>query len=248
MGEWGDLTFDRKSEAWGSVSAGFEGEGVGESGGEAYLELLGSELWVAGMVDLGRFRRVSDYLNIVDGYMVLRDVVVLSRDGDPSRLSMPELRVLPADIAVVGQTADEQPQAATEGSVFIEKRAQRVVLLTPSHIVDGDVLIQVDSSIMAYLDASDPKFIPMSDVRVRRVADRKLAARYPFAFVQRAQIRGIATEGIRLGGAEDTVRRAASLKAQGQGARDADGLDGDIGPAAGAGRPGAGGAEEAEER
>ena len=98
-----------RSRAWGSVSAGFEGDGaVGEGGGEEYLELIGSRLWIAGKVDLGRFRRLSDYMNIVDGYMVLRDVVVLSRRGEPSRLTLPELRVLPDDVAVVGQLGDGQ--------------------------------------------------------------------------------------------------------------------------------------------
>ena len=233
MGEWGEkpLTFDRKSEAWGSVSAGFEGEGVGEGGGgQEYLELIGTQLWVAGMVDLGRFRRVSDYVNIVDGYMIVRDVVVLSRLGEASRLAMPELRVLPGEISIVGQLADDKAGAPAEGNVFIEKRPHRLVLLTRSHIIDGDVFIQVDGSVMSFVDATDPKFIPMSNVRVRWVSDRRLAARYPFALVQRAQILGVATEGIKLGGAEETMRRLTMLKTQARNVRDADGLGGDVGP------------------
>ena len=232
MGEWEDqpLTFDRSSDAWGSVSAGFDGDAVtGDGGGEAYLELIGSQLWVAGMVDLGRFRRVSDFVNIVQGYMVLRDVVMLSRAGEASRLAMPELRVLPDDISIVG-LADDKPQAATESNAFIEKRSQRLVLLTRSHLIDGDVSIAADGSVMTFVDATDPKFIPMSDVRVRWVSDRKLAARYPSALVQRSQILGVATEGIRLGGADETMRRVATLKAQVRDVRDADGLGGDIGP------------------
>ena len=231
MDEWGDqpLTFDRTSDAWGTVSAGFEGEQSAEGGGQAYLELIGSSLWVAGMADLGRFHRVSDFVNLIQGYMVLRDVVVLSRGGEASRLAMPELRVLPDDIAIVGQLADDKPQGASESPSFIEKRAHRLVLLTRSHLIDGEVFIQVDGSVMAFVDATDPKFIPMSDVRVRWVNDRKLAARYPFALVQRKQVLGVATEGIKLGGAEETMRRAAMLKAQVKGAKDADGLGGDIG-------------------
>lgn len=227
------LTFDRTSDAWGTVSAGFEGEQVGEGGGEAYLELIGSQLWVAGMVDLGRFRRVSDFVNIVQGYMVLRDVVVLSRAGEASRLAMPELRVLPDDIAVVGQLGDDLGQGSSESPSFIEKRRHRLVLLTRSHIIDGDVFIQVDGSVMAFVDATDPKFIPMSDVRVRWVSDRKLAARYPFALVQRTQILGVATEGIKLGGADETMRRVEMLKAQVRNAKDTDGLGGDVGIATG---------------
>lgn len=234
MDEWGDapLTFDRTSETWSSVSAGFDDEGaVGEGGGVAYLELIGSQLWVAGMADLGRFRRVSDFVNIVQAHIVLRDVVVLSRAGDASRLVLPELRVLPADIAVVGQMTDDKSQASGEGGTFIEKRRHRLVLLTRSHIIDGDVFIQMDGSVMTFVDATDPKFIPMSDVRVRWVSDGKLAASYPFALVQRAQILGVGTEGIKLGGAKETIRHVAKRKAQVQGAPDPDELSAEAGPA-----------------
>jgi hypothetical protein len=229
MDEWGEAppTFDRSGDAWGSGGTGFADEG--EGGGEQYLELIGSQLWVAGMVNLGRFRRVSDFVNLVLGYLVLHDVVVLTRTGEATRLTMPELRVLPDDVAVVGQLADDKPAEGAESASFIEKRAQRLVVLTRSHVIDGDVFIHGDGSIMAFVEATDPKFIPMSDVRVRWVSDRKLATRYPFALVQRSQILGIATEGIKLGGAESTMRRVAMLKAQVKGAVEGDGLGAEIG-------------------
>src|SRR5687768_17366161 len=121
MGELRDdtaLTFDRSSDAWGSAGSAFGEEG--EGGGEQYLEMIGSQLWVAGMVDLGRFRRVSDFVNLVLGYMVLRDVVMLTRSGETTKLTMPELRILPEDIVVVGQpAADKSPAASSESSSFI---------------------------------------------------------------------------------------------------------------------------------
>jgi hypothetical protein len=215
MGEWGDSppTFDRSGDAWGTGQSAFAEEDE-TGGGEQYIELIGTQLWVAGMINLGRFRRVSDFVNIVQGYLVIRDVVVLTRIGEATRLTLPELRVLPDDIAVVGQLATDRAPHATGTGVFIEKTVQRLVVLTRSHIIDGDVFIHGDGTIMSFVDATDPRFIPMSDVRVRWVADRKLAARYPFALVQRSQILGVATEGIKLGGAETTARRAALLKAQ----------------------------------
>jgi hypothetical protein len=249
MGEWGDSppTFDRSGDAWGTGQSAFADEEEG-GGGEQYIELIGTQLWVAGMVDLGRFRRVSDFVNIVQGYLVIKDVVVLTRTGDATRLTMPELRVLPDDIAVVGQLGSDRPQQATGTGVFIEKVAQRLVVLTRSHIIDGDVFIQRDGSIMSFVDATDPKFIPMSDVRVRWVSDRKLAARYPFALLQRSQILGIATEGIKLGGAEQTARRTEMLKAQARSMPpEGDGLDADIPIGAGTGTgPGSTGDDEGD--
>ena len=229
MGEWDDAppTFDRSVDAWGGTGAfGAEGEG----GGQQYIEVLGNQLWVAGMVDLGRFRRVSDFVNIVDGYMVLKDVVVLTRTGDATRLAIPELRVLPGEIAVVGQLADDKSQSSGAEGVFIEKTAQRLVVITRTLMIDGDVFIHGGGSIMAFVDATDPKFIPMSNVRVRWLADRRLAARFPFALLQRSQIVGVAVEGIKLGGVETTMRRVEMLKARTKAAPpDADGLGGEIG-------------------
>ena len=251
MADWGDTapTFDRSGDAWGSLGgAAVEGE---EGGGEQYVELIGSNLWVAGMINLGRFRRVSDFVNIVQGYLVIRDVVVLTRTGDATRLTLPELRVLPDDVAVVAQLDDDKGQSAGEApGLMIEKTRQRLVVLTRNHIIDGDVFIHGDGSIMSFVDATDPRFIPMSNVRVRWVSDRKLAAKYPFALLQRSQILGIATEGIKLGGAESTMRRTEMLKAQSRRNSAGDGLDDEVGStvpvaegavASGAGSDGGGG-------
>ncbi len=254
MADWGDTppTFDRSGDAWGAAGSSFADED--EGGGDQYIELIGSNLWVAGMVNLGRFRRVSDFVNLVQGYLVLHDVVVLTRTGDATRLTIPELRVLPDDIAVVAQVDEDQAASggtpAGEGGLVIEKRRQRLVVLTRTHIIDGDVFIHGDGSIMAFVDATDPKFIPMSDVRVRWVSDRKLAARYPFALLQRSQILGVATEGIRLGGAEQTMRRAAMLKSQSRSAASiGDGLGDDVGstvPVADPAAAAAGAADDAD--
>ena len=214
MGEWGESppTFDRSVEAWGSSQSAFGDSD--EGGGDQFVEMIGSQLWVAGTVNLGRFRRVSDFVNIVQGYLIMHDVVVLTRTGESTRLTLPELRVLPDDIAVVGQLSVDGSSGGGTGSALIEKRVQRLVLLTRSHVIDGDVFIHGDGSIMSFVDATDPKFIPMTEVRVRWVSDRKLAARYPFALVQRSQILGVATEGIKLGDPASVARRAAMLKAQ----------------------------------
>ncbi len=236
MGELRDdtaLTFDRSSDAWGSGGGAFGEEG--EGGGEQYLELIGSQLWVAGMVNLGRFRRVSDLVNLVLGYLILRDVVVLTRTGEATKLTLPELRIVPDDIVVVGQVEDDKPQgSSSESSSFIEKTARRLVVLTRSLIIDGDVFLHGDASIMAFVEATDPKFIPMSDVRVRWVSDRRLAAHYGFALVQRSQILGVGTEGIQLGGADSTARQVEMLRAQLKPSNASDGLHDDLDRAFGA--------------
>src|SRR4029450_3307092 len=101
--------------------------------------------------------------------------------GDATRLTIPELRVLPDDIAVVAQLDDDKAGAvaaggasAAEGGLVIEKHRQRLVVLTRTHIIDGDVFIHGDGSIMAFVDAADPRFIPLEGVRARRGGGRKV--------------------------------------------------------------------------
>jgi hypothetical protein len=228
MTEWGEpaLTFDRNVDVWGG-KGGIADEG--EGGGDQYLEMIGSQLWVAGMVDLGRFRRVSDFVNLADGYMILKEVIVLTRTGDATRLAIPELRVLADDIAIVGQISDDKAAGANDESTFIEKTTHRLVVITRTLMIDGDVFIHGEGEIMAFVDATDPRFIPMNNVRVRWLSDRRLAARFPFALVQRSQILGVATEGIKLASADQTLRKVARLKAVAQRIAESDGLGGEIG-------------------
>jgi hypothetical protein len=208
--EWGDLppTFSEGvANEWGAAGAFVEEE---EEHRTQELELIGSQLWVSGQVDLGRFRRVSDYVNLLEGYLLMRDAVILTHEGAATRMAIPEYRVRPDDIAIVGQQSADPTPAPTAPGVFIEKAPRRLVVLTRAHIIDGSVFIHGDGSVMAFVESSDPKFIPMSDVKVRWLTDRRVAARYPFALVQRSQILGVATEGITLGSADMASRRSAA--------------------------------------
>ena len=64
-------------------------------------------------MELGRFTRVSDYVNILSGFFNLQDVVLLTRLGDATRIKFPEFRVRLDEIAIVGQ---HHPEADAVGS------------------------------------------------------------------------------------------------------------------------------------
>lgn len=179
---------------------------------EQYVELIGTHLRASGVVDTGRFRRVTDYVNLLDGFFGLRDVVLLTRTGEATRITMPQLRVRLDDVAIVGQLAADPIPRSTELGVHLDKVQQRLVVMTRAHIIYGYIHLLEGVSVMSFVDSTDPKFIPMSRVRVRWLADRRLAARYPFALVQRSQILGVATEGT---GAprEARARRQAAVAA-----------------------------------
>ena len=184
---------------WGT---GIPPAGLEERGGtEAKLELIGERLRAQGVADLGRFRRLTDYVNMLQGFFTLRDVILLSRSGAATRLAMPELRVRLDDVAILAQRQTEGPQR-DEGAVVLEKVRQHLVLMTPAHLVSGDVHVHAGGSLLHFVDSTDPRFIPMSDVRVRWLDDRTRVGHFEFALVHRAKIVGVATEGLR-GGAEE---------------------------------------------
>jgi hypothetical protein len=157
----------------------------------ARVELIGTHLRAEGSVDLGHFSRLSDYVNVLDGFFNIHDVVLLSRLGDPTRITFPDFRVRLDDIAIVGQSFDDAPHSAER---MIPKQRRRLVVTTGAHIIYGSAYMHEEASLTAFVDSTEPEFIPMTNVRVRWLADRRLAGRFPFALVQRRKIIGVATE------------------------------------------------------
>lgn len=200
---------------WGT---GIAPAGLEERGGaQQYLELIGDRLRASGVADLGRFRRVTDYVNMLQGFFTLRDVTLLTRSGAATRVTMPELRLRLDDVTIVAQRHAEQRPPADQG-VLVEKVQQRLVLMTAAHIVAGDVHVHAGGSLLHFVDSTDPRFIPMSDVRVRWLDDRALVGHFSFALVHRTKILGVATEGLGGGAEAETRLREAQAEAEAAGA------------------------------
>jgi hypothetical protein len=156
------------------------------------VELIGTHLRASGALATGNFTRLSDYLNHVEGFFQLSDVILLTRTGAPTRVVIPELRVRLDEIALVGQR--DPDLVSTPDDHYVPKRRQRLLVMTAAHIVSGFAYLHEQASVTAFIDADDPPFIPMRDVRVRWLADRRLAGRYRFALIQRRHITGVATD------------------------------------------------------
>jgi hypothetical protein len=160
---------------------------------EERLELIGTYLRAEGAVDLGRFARLSDYVNFLGGFFSVRDVTLLSRVGTPTRVTFPDLRVRLADIALVAQRATGPAQHAG-ATTIIPKQRRRLVVMTEAHIVYGWVFVHEESSVATFIDSPEPHFVPMTGVRVRWLTDRRLAGRFEFALLQRSHIVGVAAD------------------------------------------------------
>ena len=151
------------------------------------LELVGQHLRLSGTVTIGFHRRLSDFVNAHEGLIQLRDVVVLRRNGDPTKVTSPTIWVNPDEVTLIGQATDvSEPE--TPGHEFLEKRPFRLIVVTPGHTLTGDVHLTSEAILSAFLESRDPVWIPMTDVQTRSLADRRVISRYAFALVNRRHI------------------------------------------------------------
>jgi hypothetical protein len=151
------------------------------------LELVGQHLRLSGTVNLGYHSRLTDFVNNHDGLIQLRDVTVLRRNGDPTKVTSPSIWVNPDEVTLIGETADVDDHRAM-GMEYREKRAFHLIVVTPGHTLTGEVHLNPEAILSAFIESRDPVWIPMTNVRTRSLADRRVISRYGFAVVNRRHI------------------------------------------------------------
>jgi hypothetical protein len=151
------------------------------------IELVGQHLRLSGTVIIGFHHRLSDFVNNNDGLIQLHDVTVLRRNGDPTKVTAPNLWVSPDEVTLIGQAADvDQPEAP--GRDFMPKRPYLLIVVTPGHTLTGEVHLNPEAVLSAFIESPSPVWLPMTDVRTRSLADRRVISRYGFALLNRRHI------------------------------------------------------------
>ena len=160
------------------------------------IELVGTHLRLTGTVNLGRFGRLSDLINASSGYVRVRDARLLRRNGDPTNLVLPELMVDQDEISFIAQA--EVPAQATGpargftepgfGGDVVQRRAREFVMFTPGHTVTGRVHVFGQTDVAGFVDSRDPRFVPVTDVTTRSLADRRIIGHYEFIVINRTQM------------------------------------------------------------
>ena len=136
---------------------------------------------------LGYFRRISDFLNNHDGLIELGDATILRRNGDPTKVRTPSIWLSPTEVTLVGQRHGDTP-TETPSDLRITKAARSLIVVTPGHTLTGQVYVMPDATLSVFIESSDPVFIPMTDIRTRSLADRRIIARYEFGLLNRRHI------------------------------------------------------------
>jgi hypothetical protein len=151
------------------------------------IELVGQHLRLSGTVILGFHRRLSDFVNNHEGLIAIRDVTVLRRNGDPTRVTSPSFWVSPEEVTLIGQATDVD-EREIPGLEFMRKRAFHLIVVTPGHTLTGEVHLSPEAILAAFIESPSPAWIPMTDVRARSLADRRVISRYGFALLNRRHI------------------------------------------------------------
>jgi hypothetical protein len=163
------------------------------------IQLVGTHLRLNGLIALGRFGRLSDLINSSSGYVRVRDARLLRRNGDPTSLVLPELVVNQDEIAFIAQSASVSVEsaAATPGGGYLEagfgaaiepRKAREFVIFTPGHTISGKIHVFGHTDIAGFVDATEPRFVPVTGVTARSLADRRIISHYEFILLNRTQM------------------------------------------------------------
>ena len=164
------------------------------AGRDEPIELVGTHLRLTGLIALGRFGRLTDLINASSGYVRIRDARLLQRNGEPTALVLPEIMVDQDEISFIAQAESHLVPGTGAGfdSGFggpaIERTAREFVLFTPGHTVTGRVHLFGQTDLAGFVDATDPRFVPVVDVTTRSLADRRIVSHYPFLLINRTQL------------------------------------------------------------
>src|SRR3954452_25309892 len=180
--DWqGDTTFTQKAEP--------------APGLDASIELVGTYLRLKGHIPLGRFGRLTDLINALSGYVHIHDAQLLRVTGEADGLVLPEIMVDQDEISFIAEIETERREAAGATRSFdqpfgsAENRvARQYVMFTPGHTISGTVYLFGQTDLRGFVDASDPRFVAVTDATTRSLANRRIVNRYPFLIVNRTQM------------------------------------------------------------
>ncbi len=159
------------------------------------VELVGPHLRLGGRVAVGRFTRLSDQINHSRGYVLLREARLLRRNGEPTNLVVDELMVNQDEITFIGQVPGAERSAPVETTPMssfdrptLEREPRRFVIFTPGHSLTGTVHVYREMTLPTFVDTTDPRFVTMTNVTARSLADRRVISHFDLLLVNRTQM------------------------------------------------------------
>ena len=156
------------------------------------VELLNGALWLAGKLDRGHFRRLSDFVNHAHGRILLRDAVVANGSDPPGGQARGDAWIDPEELEIIGQRAGRSDPPPED--MAIRKRQHPVTAFTSSHQVRGTLHVHQDADVTAFIRADAPPLLVMTDAVVTRLSDGSVVAEFALALLSRRRTSAIMPE------------------------------------------------------
>ena len=156
--------------------------------GESQLEVevVGPHIRLSGGIRIGHFNRLSDFLNNQQGLIELHDATILRRNGDPTKVRTRNIWLSPTEVTLIAQRVVDENAGRSDQR--LQKVARSLIVVTPGHTLTGAVHVMPEADLSVFIESSDPVFVPMTDVRTRSLADRRIITRYAFGLLNRRHI------------------------------------------------------------
>jgi hypothetical protein len=156
-----------------------------QAGPSLRIELVSAHGRVGGSINLGSYTRLSDLLNFHDEILAVTDAVVLNRSGIATADGAPQLDIRLDGLTIVVDHSDYVPPP---DSSAVEKKAHRMLAVTQAHVITATFFIYPSAEPDAYLRAQEPRWVPLANVRIRSVVDRRIRFQAQFAVLNRKHV------------------------------------------------------------
>jgi len=154
-----------------------------QSGAQLDIELVSSNARIGGSINLGAYSRLSDLLNFHDEILTIAAGAVMGPTGERSGGAGLPLDVRLSELTIVLDRSDYVPPADSEQ--MIEKREHKMLAVTDAYVITATFFIYAGAEAIPYLRASEPRWIPLTDVNVRSLVDRDVEFEAKFAVLHR---------------------------------------------------------------
>ena len=180
---------------WGTLGAptgqgrgGWPAGDEGQAGGVVVdVELLGDGIHLAGQIRVGQFDRLSSWLNMQSGFIQLRNARHI-RPGTGSTHADQQGSTLWVRLSQIVLVADQSAvQPVRSGVAIVEKQRRNVSIFTRGFELKGNIHVHAHAQMAQFLEAPDPRFMPITELTVRGLAGSEHLA-FSSAMVNREQL------------------------------------------------------------
>ncbi len=154
-----------------------------QTGPQLDIELVSSNARIGGSINLGAYSRLSDLLNFHDEILTVAAGAVMGPTGERSGGAGLPLDVRLTELTLVMDRSDYVPPA--DADQMIEKREHKMLAVTDAYVITATFFIYAGAEAVPYLRASEPRWIPITDVNVRSLVDREIEFEAKFAVLHR---------------------------------------------------------------